>query len=341
MDNLLGFGLDCVSIYAAKLRLSLRFSDNLNGYKQSQNRELKMGRAELMLVGGLILAGYAVYLFVSSLINNNLKKDILSWSSGTEPVKSKSGIINLSRPLIHNFTLQHAVKIKNENYRNKIDQELLAAGLKSELNVDEFIGMQLLWGVMFPLLVGVMNFSLEMGIPWIAVLAFMGFGYYIPTMYCKQMRTARIKKIRSDLPFYADLLALSTKAGLDLISALQRLVEKGRGSVLADELATVLGEINLGTPRVEALKRMADRIDMTEVTSFIAVIVDAEQTGSSLYNVLKDQSEQMRLERLLRAEKAGEEAAQNLMLPIILFIVPAIMIIVLGPAIVQFMGGGK
>lgn len=300
-----------------------------------------MGRAELMLIGGLLLAGYAVYLFVSTLIANNTQKDILSWASGNEPVKSKSSLMNLSRPLIHNFTLQHAVKIKNEEYRKKIDRLLLSAGLKKELNVDEFIGMQILWGAMMPLFILVMNFSLEMGLPWILILAFAGFGYYLPTLYCNQNRTLRIKKIRADLPFYADLLALSTKAGLDLISALQRIVDKGKGSMLAEEIGVVLGEINLGTPRVEALKRMADRIDMGEVTSFVAVIVDAEQTGASLYNVLKDQSEQMRLERLLRAEKAGEEASQNLMLPIILFIVPAIMLIVLGPAIVQFMAGGQ
>ena len=86
---------------------------------------------------------------------------------------------------------------------------------------------------------------------------------------------------------------------------------------------------------------MAARLDMPEITSFVAVLIDSEATGSSIGQVLKDQSEQMRLERFVRAEKAGAKASQMIMLPLILFIVPAVFIMVLGPLGISMMYGGK
>ncbi|MCE3011153.1 MAG: type II secretion system F family protein, partial [Proteobacteria bacterium] len=83
------------------------------------------------------------------------------------------------------------------------------------------------------------------------------------------------------------------------------------------------------------------RIDTSEITSFVAVLVDADATGASISRVLKDQSVQIRLERFVRAEKAGARASQVMLLPMMLFIMPAVFIVVFGPIIVSFFSGGK
>ena len=296
-----------------------------------------MGSAELILSGGLLLAAYAVYSFVSFIMTNTANKDAMSWATGTEPVKSKSGLVNMSRPLVHNFTLKYAVKIKSPSYRKKIDKALLTGGLSKELNVDEFIGLQILWGVMIPIFLGVMNFALGLGLPVAAVFVMIPVGIQLPRMYASGERVRRGNSARKDLPFFTDLLALSTEAGLDFIGAMQRIVEKAPpNNVLAEELGIVLKDVKLGATRADAMKGLAKRLDINEIISFVAVIVDADATGTSISKVLKEQSSQIRLERFVRAEKAGAKASQVILLPMIMFIMPAVFLVVFGPLVVNF-----
>ncbi|UXR64973.1 type II secretion system F family protein [Bdellovibrio bacteriovorus] len=302
-----------------------------------------MGSAELMLILGLLLAGVAVFLFVSSIFASNSDKQQLSWANNDEPVKSKNPVINFSRPLVHQFTLQHAMKIRSESYRKKVSRYIKTSGLSSELNEDEFIGLQLLWGIIFPIFLMIMNFSLQLGLSIPVVIGMGLIGFYLPQIHAKGEKKRRELSVRADLPFFIDLLALSVEAGLDFFSAIQKIVDKARGtdSVLADEFSIVLKDIKIGSSKSQALKEMAERLDMNEITSFVAVLVDAEATGASISQVLKDQSVQMRLERFVRAEKAGAQASQLILLPLMLFILPAVFIVVFGPVAVSFMYGGK
>ena len=300
-----------------------------------------MGSAELMLFAGLVLAGASVYLFVSSLLAGKPGESQLSWASGSEPVKSKNGVINLCRPLVHQFTLQHAARIKSEKYRKKIRHLIKVGGLASELNEDEFIGLQLFMGVAFPIFLSIMNFSLALDLPMIMVGGIGLIGFFLPEMHCKGMKKQRELSVRIDMPFFIDLLALSVEAGLDFFGAIQKIVDKvaTKDSVLAEEFKTVLKDIKIGSSKTEALKEMAARLDMQEITSFVAVLIDAEASGSSISKVLKDQSEQMRLERFLRAEKAGARASQLILLPLMIFILPAVFIMVFGPVAISMMSG--
>lgn len=302
-----------------------------------------MGSAELMLFAGLVLAGASVYLFVSSMIAGRPGESQLSWASGNEPVKSKNAIINICRPMVHQFTLQHAGRIKSEKYRKKIRTLIKVGGLTSELNEDEFIGLQLFLGVAFPAFLAVMNFSLDLGLSFPMVLGLGCIGFFMPQMHCKAMKTSRELSVRRDMPFFIDLLALSVEAGLDFFGAIQKIVDKvaDKESVLAEEFNIVLKDIKIGSSKTEALKEMAARLDMSEITSFVAVLIDAEASGTSIAQVLKDQSIQMRLERFLRAEKAGARASQLILLPLMMFILPAVFIMVFGPVVVKMMYGGK
>ncbi|MFV8248309.1 type II secretion system F family protein [Bdellovibrio bacteriovorus] len=308
-----------------------------------EHEEAKMGSAELMLILGLLLAGVAVFLFVSSIFASNTDKQQLSWANNDEPVKSKNPVINFSRPLVHQFTLQHAMKIRSESYRKKVRKYIKTSGLSSELNEDEFIGLQFLWGIMFPIFLLIMNFSLQLGLSPLVVVGMGLIGFYLPQIHARGEKKRRELSVRADLPFFIDLLALSVEAGLDFFSAIQKIVDKASGtdSVLAEEFSIVLKDIKIGSSKAQALKEMAERLDMNEITSFVAVLVDAEATGASISQVLKDQSVQMRLERFVRAEKAGAQASQTMLIPLMLFILPAVFIIVFGPVAVSFMYGGK
>jgi tight adherence protein C len=294
-----------------------------------------------ILVSGLSLAALSVYLFSSAIFTNNTDADALAFASGDERPKSKSGIINFSRPLVMNFTLQHAMRIKSPTYRARIERQLLTAGLSNEMKVDEWIGLSILWGVAVPIALTVFNFAMQAGLPvWSLPMLAIG-GWFFPTIYANQQRKARYLAIVIELPFFIDLMALSTEAGLDFMGAIQRIVEKADDSVLADEFQLVMKDLKLGSSRREALSALANRVEMPEITSFVAVVRDAEETGAPIAQVLKDQSVQMRVERMVRAEKAGARASQAMLIPLMFLILPAVFIMVFAPVVLQFYYGGK
>jgi tight adherence protein C len=299
-----------------------------------------MGSAELLLIGGLLILGVAVYMFADALFSAKVDAQALSWATGNEPVKSQSSLINLARPLLHQFALKYAVRIKAPGYRRSVNKKILTAGLSAELNVDEFIGLQLLFGLFVPLLLVLLNFALELQLPY-AVCAGVGLaGVAFPHFHANAYKGSRFSSIIADLPFFIDLMALSTAAGLTFIGALQRITEKAQGSVLASEFEIVLQEIKLGSSRAKALRDLAERLDIAEVTSFCNMVIDADSTGTSIAQVLKDQAVQMRLERMVRAEKAGARASQMLLIPLMIFILPAVFIMVFAPMMLQFIYGG-
>lgn len=302
-----------------------------------------MGSAEWILILGLTFAGIAVYLFLSAVLASNADSEQLSWANSSQPKRSQSGIINLSRPLVHQFTLQHALRVKNKDYRKKVAYRIKTGGLSRELNVDEFIGLQILWAVFFPAFCGIMNFALEMGFSNLLFIVLIPFGFFMPIFHANAMKKRRELSVRADMPFYIDLLALSVEANLDFFQAIQKIVDKAEGtdSVLAEELGVVLKDIQIGSSKDQALKEFAERLDMSEITSFVAVLIDAGRSGAPIGQVLKDQSNQMRMERFTRAEKLGARASQAMLIPMMLFIVPAVFIMVLGPMILSFYYGKK
>jgi tight adherence protein C len=166
-------------------------------------------------------------------------------------------------------------------------------------------------------------------------------GYVIPDMHARANKSKRSREVVIDLPFFIELLALSTQAGADFFGAIQKITQKAEDSVLAQELEKVLRDLRLGSTREKALRDMAYRLDVPEVSSFVNVLTDADATGASISDVLKEHSAQMRLERFVRAEKAGARASQAMLIPLIMFILPAVFVIVFAPVALQFIYGGK
>lgn len=164
-------------------------------------------------------------------------------------------------------------------------------------------------------------------------------GFYLPHLMLTSRITRRQKEIRNAMPDALDLLTICVEAGLGFDAAMSKVAEKWQ-TELSLAFARVIREVQLGKVRREALKDMADRLGIAEMTSFVAAIIQSEQLGVSMAKVLRIQSDQMRLKRRQRAEEEAHKAPIKMLIPMALLIFPSIMIIILTPAVISIMGSG-
>ena len=162
-------------------------------------------------------------------------------------------------------------------------------------------------------------------------------GFYLPHLMLTSRITRRQKEIRKAMPDALDLLTICVEAGLGFDAAMSKVSEKWENE-LSLAFARVIREVQLGKVRREALKDMADRLGIAEMTSFVAAIIQSEQLGVSMAKVLRIQSDQMRVKRRQRAEEEAHKAPVKMIIPMALLIFPSIMIIILTPAVIQIMG---
>jgi len=161
-------------------------------------------------------------------------------------------------------------------------------------------------------------------------------GFYLPHLMLTSRITRRQKEIRKAMPDALDLLTICVEAGLGFDAAMSKVSEKWDNE-LSLALSRTIREIQLGKVRRDALKDMADRLGIPEMTSFVAAIVQSEQLGVSMAKVLRIQSDQMRVKRRQRAEEEAHKAPIKMIIPMALLIFPSIMIIILTPAAIQIM----
>jgi tight adherence protein C len=159
-------------------------------------------------------------------------------------------------------------------------------------------------------------------------------GYLIPQMLLTSKVKKRKKQILLAMPSALDLLTISVEAGLSFDAALARVAEKYENPLTA-EITQVLNEIRLGRPRIEALEDMARRCKVEELTNFVQAVVQSEQLGVGIANVLRIQSEEIRRRRRQRAEEQGQKAPLKMLFPMVGCIFPTLFIVLLGPAVVE------
>jgi len=160
---------------------------------------------------------------------------------------------------------------------------------------------------------------------------FMALGYFLPDLWLSSKISARQKAVFRGLPDALDLLTICVEAGLGFDAAMRKVNQKWEDD-LALEFGRVIQEIGLGKLRREALRDMADRLDVAEFTSFVAAVIQSEQLGVSMAKVLRIQSDQMRVRRRQMAEEEAHRAPIKMIFPIALLIFPSILVILLGPA---------
>ncbi len=166
------------------------------------------------------------------------------------------------------------------------------------------------------------------------------FAILIATQFPKSWLRGRVrgrqKRIRRNLPDALDMLSVCADAGLGFDQALQRVSERW-DTPLGKEFARVVQEMGMGLSRSEALRSLADRLDVEELSSFVAVIVQSDQMGVSITETLRSQAEQMRIERRHRAQEEARKAPLKMLFPMIGLILPAMGAVVIGPTIPAIM----
>ena len=222
---------------------------------------------------------------------------------------------------------------RSPHRRERVYQKLVAAGMPYSLDAEGLVVLK--YALMSVLALA----GLFMGnVTTAVVLGLMG--YLLPDIMLNAWKNERQNRILKDLPDILDMLSVSVEAGLGFDAALQKVVEKIRGP-LSDEFQQALNEIKLGKPRREALKDLAARVEVDDVSTFISSLIQADQLGVSIANVLRVQAEQVRGKRRQRAEEKAQKAPIKILIPLVFFIFPAIFVILLGPALIQLVNTFK
>jgi tight adherence protein C len=214
---------------------------------------------------------------------------------------------------------------------------LVQAGEPGGLSAIDYLGMRvlgfaLLGGLVLlislggqPLLIALRNAALA------AVIGFLLPNYWL-TSKVRQRRTL----ITRALPDALDMLTIGVEAGLAFESALLRVSEKWHNP-LTSEFRRTVSEMRVGTSREDALLRLAERCDVPDLNTFVAILVQSSQLGVSISQVLHNQAAEMRLKRRQRAEELARQAGIKIMIPLGFLIFPALFVVILGPAVPQIM----
>lgn len=225
------------------------------------------------------------------------------------------------------------------DFMEQTERRLQRTGVSYLLTAEQFVALQIFVAILLPLIVWFCLLSLGQSFP-LAIIVAPLLGFIFPNVWLSDTRKRRTIAVVRSMPIYLDFITMCVEAGLNLSGALGQAMEKAPPGPLRNEFAIVLRDLRAGLTRADALRRMSDRLDVTEVTSFVGAVVQAERMGASLAMVLRVQADQRRNERFQRAEKLAMEAPIKLVGPLILFIFPVTFIVLAFPIVMKFMAEG-
>jgi tight adherence protein C len=281
-----------------------------------------------------VCTGLSVFLFIVSIhqLNKMVGEEDRAYMDPLPPG------LKLIWPLIQIVSFFFCSMLPYE-LMEKVEKRLQHTGVSYLLTAEQFVAVRIIstfFGFLFGL---ILIISLNQDQPiWVLFATIVG--YVLPSIWLSDTRKRREHGVIRAMPVYLDFITMAVEAGLNLQGALAQAMEKAPPSPLRNEFGTVLRDLRSGLPRAEALRRMAERLDIKEVTSFVSSVVQAEKMGASMAAVLKIQAEQRRNERFQRAEKMAMEAPIKLVGPLIIFIFPVTFIVLGFPIAMKFMADG-
>jgi tight adherence protein C len=290
-----------------------------------------------LLVGGMIaFLGMFLQQRYSSVrrrlqVNPRLNADLMRPRMEDKPVFISS---NLAAKLEAKLDLR-----KDSPTIRQLRAKLIQAGIYSERAIPLFLGVKLGGLLVLPVLVlfilwgSTSQRGLLMGIP----IVLCTLGYFLPNLILNHLISSRQKKIRESLPDALDLLVVCVEAGQGLDAAIKRVSEDLQASspIISQELLLVNLETMAGLERQHALKNLGERTGVEELISLCNVLIQSERFGTSIAQALKAQSDYMRVARRQRLEGLAAKTPVKLVFPMLLFIFPAIMVVLLGPAFIR------
>jgi len=233
-----------------------------------------------------------------------------------------------------------AIKFTPQNAMQSISRKLELAGSPGRLDPTVFLALQFIAGAVFGIIlffaITLGQSDWPLGQKFLIILGGTLLGFFFPQLWLTSKISRRQKEIRKALPDALDLLTICVEARLGFDAAMAKVAEKWE-SELSLAFARVIQEIQLGKIRREALRDMADRIGIAEMTSFVAAVIQSEQLGVSMAKVLRIQSDQMRVRRRQAAEEEAHKAPIKMLIPMALLIFPSLMITLMTPAALRLM----
>jgi tight adherence protein C len=237
--------------------------------------------------------------------------------------------------------LGEANKPSNESEVSAIREALMTAGYRHAQAPILFMGAKLLMSIL-ALVVAVIIPSKLLGFPTATaqLMLYVGAasaGYFLPMLWLRHAISKRKEKILEGFPDALDLMVVCVEAGLGLDAAISRVSSEIRFAhrELAEEFNLVSLELRTGLSRIEALKNLSRRIDLEEISSLVALLVQTDKFGTSVGQALRVHSDAMRVNRQLRAEELAAKLPVKLLFPLVFFIFPSLFVVVLGPAVVK------
>jgi tight adherence protein C len=235
-------------------------------------------------------------------------------------------LLEASAQFVARFTPQRTL----ESTRHKLE----LAGRPNNWSATEFLGVRglaaLMLAILTFLLTTLADTAFAQRLLFTVGMALLGF--MLPVLWLGSRISRRQDEIVKTLPDALDLLTISVEAGLPFDGAMQRVADKWDNEI-AKGFRRVLTELQVGKARPEALRDMSDRMEVPDVTQFVAALIQADQLGISIAKVLRIQSEQMRIKRRQRAEEKAQQAPIKMLFPMTFLIFPTILVVILGPAL--------
>jgi len=219
--------------------------------------------------------------------------------------------------------------------REKYENTITSAGSPRNITFASILAMQIMFSLFLALFLYMVSFqggNVNSGL----VLSAAVLGFLIPYRLIKVQADKRRNQITRSLPDLLDLLYVSVEAGLSFDLALKKTVEKIPGP-LSIELNRTLDDISRGRNRQDALRALVKRTGVEDLSSFVTSVIQTEQLGSDITNMLRIQSTTMRQKRRQRAEEAARKVPVKMLIPLVFFIFPTLFIVVLGPAVIRIM----
>ena len=220
---------------------------------------------------------------------------------------------------------------------DRVRRRLTLAGNPEGWDLDRVLAYKVLGmvaigvlGLVIPWLV----FGTSWAISVLLAVAGVALGYFLPNLVLYQMGYNRSEQILQELPDALDLLTISVEAGLAFDAALAQVAKNTHGP-LAEEFFRVLSEMQIGRGRSEALRDLGERTEVDELRSFVTAMVQADAFGIPIANVLRVQAREMRIKRRQRAEEKAQQVPVKILFPLIFCILPALFIIIIGPAVIS------
>lgn len=229
-------------------------------------------------------------------------------------------------------------RITPKHYYNQMEKRIKEAGSPKGINVGIIVFFQICFTCVSAAAAAIL--WIRMDTPLLKVLVILcsliGLTNVLPKYYLKHKIAERQKEIERTLPDVLDLLTVSIEAGLSFDGAVAKLVEKMSG-VLVEEFSKVLKEMRVGVSKRDAFRSLIERVPAPSLVTFVGSILQADQLGVSIGNVLRIQSSQVRQKRRQKTQENAMKAPIKMLLPMIIFIMPTIFIVLLGPVLIKIM----